>query len=82
MNRHYITEENRIYLLDKNWNILAEVNFEEVDKKTYNIFRTFVDDSLRWQGIGNELVEKAVTYLTSKWYIVSATCPYAKKSIE
>jgi predicted GNAT family acetyltransferase len=37
-----------------------------------------VDDSLRGQGIGSELVEKAITYLTAKWYQVSATCPYAK----
>jgi predicted GNAT family acetyltransferase len=82
MTRDYITEENRIYLPDENWNILAEINFEEVDKKTYNISRTFVDDSLRWQGIGSELVEKALSYLTSKWCIVSASCPYAKKSIK
>ena len=80
MNRNYVTEENRIYLPDENWNILAEINFEQVDDKTYNISHTFVDDSLRGQGIGSELVEKAITYLTAKWYQVSATCPYAKKS--
>ena len=78
MTRAYITEENRIYLQDENWNILAEIDFEKVDEKTYNISRTFVDDSLRGQGIGSELVEKAITYLTAKWYQVSATCPYAK----
>lgn len=80
MNRNYVVEENRIYLQDENWNILAEIDFEKVDEKTYNISRTFVDDSMRWQGIGSELVEKAINYLTAKWYQVSATCPYAKKS--
>lgn len=79
MNRNYITEENRIYLQDGNWNILAEINFEKIDEKIYNISRTFVDDSMRWQGIGSELVEKAIIYLTEKWYKVTATCPYAKK---
>ena len=78
MNRNYITEENKIYLQDENWNILAEIDFEKIDEKTYNISRTFVDDSLRGQGIGSELVEKAITYLTWKWYKVSATCSYAK----
>ena len=82
MNRNYITEENRIYLQDENWNILAEIDFEKIDEKTYNISRTFVDDSLRWQGIGSELVEKAITYLMEKWYKVSATCSYAKKSVK
>ena len=80
MNRNYVTEENRIYLPDENWKILAEIDFEKVDDKIYNISHTFVDDSLRGQGIGSELVEKAITYLTEKWYKVSATCPYAKKS--
>jgi predicted GNAT family acetyltransferase len=82
MTRNYITEENRIYLPDENWNILAEIDFEQVDDKTYNISHTFVDDSLRGQGIGSELVEKAITYLTAKWYQVSATCPYAKKEFK
>jgi len=81
MTRNYITEENRIYLPDDNWNILAEIDFEQVDDKIYNISHTFVDDSLRGQWIGSELVEKAMTYLISKWYNVTATCPYAKKQI-
>ncbi len=82
MTRNYITEENRISLQDENWNILAEIDFEKMDEKTYNISRTFVDDSLRGQGIGSELVEKAITYLTWKWYKVSATCSYAKKTVK
>ena len=81
MDRNYITEENRIYLPDENWNILAEIDFEKVGEKIYNISRTFVDDSVRWQGIGSELVEKAINYLTSKWYKVSATCSYAREVI-
>lgn len=80
MTRNYITEENRIYLPGESGDILAEIDFEKVDEKTYNISHTYVDDSLRRQGIGSELVEKAINYLTSRWYKVSATCPYAKKS--
>ena len=81
MTRNYVTEQNRIYLPDENWDVLAEINFEKVDEKTYNISHTFVDDSLRGQWIGSELVEKAMNYLTWKWYKVTATCPYAKKNI-
>ncbi len=82
MTKNYITEENRIFLQDENWNILAEIDFDKINEKTYNISRTFVDDSLRGQGIGSELVEKAITYLTWKWYKVSATCSYAKKTVK
>ena len=49
---------------------------------SYNIYHTFVDDSMRWHGIGSELVEKAINHLTSKWYKVSATCSYARKSLK
>ena len=82
MTRNYITEENRIYLPDENGKVLAEIDFEKIDEKTYNISHTFVDDSLRWQGIGSELVEMAVAYLMRKWYKVSATCSYAKKTVK
>jgi predicted GNAT family acetyltransferase len=47
MSRNYITEENRIYLPDESGDILAEIDFEKVDEKTYNISHTFVDDSMR-----------------------------------
>ena len=82
MDRNYITEENRIYLPDENGNVLAEIIFEKVDDSSYDIKRTFVDDSVRWQGIGSELVEKAINHLTSKWYKVLATCSYARKSLK
>lgn len=82
MKRTYITDENRMYLPDENGKVLAEIVFEKVDENTYDIKHTFVDDSLRGQGIGSELVEKATTYLAEKWYKVTATCPYAKKSIK
>ena len=79
MLQNYITEENRIYLPDENWNILAEVTFEKINDEIYNIDHTFVASSLRWQGIANKLVENAVDYIHSKWYEASATCSYAKK---
>ncbi len=47
MNRNYITEKNRIYLPNETGNVLAEIDFEKIDEKTYNISHTFVDDSLR-----------------------------------
>jgi hypothetical protein len=66
MTRNYITEENRIYLPDENGKILAEIIFEKTDENSYDIKHTFVDDSMRGQGIGSELIEKAITYLTVK----------------
>lgn len=75
----YITQPDWIYLTNNNGNIFAEITFEQVDDKTYDIYHTFVDESMRGQWIADELVEKAVDYIKSQWFSVTASCPFAKK---
>ena len=75
-------EENRIYLENSNGDVIAEIEFEEIKDGVYNIFHTFVDESLRGQGIASKLVERAVSYIKSKNGKVEATCSYAKKLLE
>ena len=72
-------EENRIYAENENGETLAEVTFYEIEKGKYNIDHTFVDDSLRGQGIGSKLVKEAVKTLTEKGAQIEATCPFAQK---
>ena len=79
MKYEYIIQPDWIYMTDDDWNILAEITFEQVDNKTYDIDHTFVDESIRWQGIADELVEKAVDYIQSQWFSVTASCPFAKR---
>ena len=75
-------EENRIYIEDSNGEVIAEIEFEEVRDGVYNIFHTFVDESLRGQGIASKLVEKAVEVIKNRNGKVEATCSYAKKWLE
>ena len=72
-------EENRIYAENEEGQTIAEVTFYEIEKGKYNIDHTFVDDSLRGQGIGSKLVQKAVQTLTEKGAQIEATCPFAQK---
>ena len=44
----YIEDNNRIYVEDNN-KVVAEINYEKIDDNTYNIYHTFVDESLRGQ---------------------------------
>lgn len=74
-------EENRIYY-EKDGKILAEIEFEKIGENTYNIYHTFVDESLRGQGVASKLVEKAVEEITNKNGKVEATCSYAKAWLE
>ena len=76
----YIIDQNRIYANNEDNKIIAEIDFEKVDENTYNIYHTFVDESLRGQGIANELVTRAYKEITEvRKSKVTATCSYASK---
>ena len=79
---NYIVEENRIYKKDNNEKIIAEITFNQISEDTYNIDHTFVDESLRGQGIAKELVEKAIEEIRKKNGKIEATCSYAKHYLE
>ncbi len=78
----FIVEDNRIYLKGENGKIIAEIDFEQKEDGVYNIFHTFVDESLRGQGVASKLVKKAVEEIKKKGSKIEATCSYAKKWIE
>ena len=78
----FIKEDNRIFLEDENAKIIAEIEFEEIESGKYNIYHTFVDESLRGKGIASKLVQEAVNEIKSKKGTVQATCSYAKKWLE
>ena len=79
---NFIKEQNRIYLQDETGKLLAEITFKEMEKGIYNIDHTFVDVSLRGQGIASKLVEEAVKEIEAKGGKVEATCSYARSWLE
>jgi len=79
---NFIKEENRIYLADENKNVIAEIEYQKIEDNTYNIYHTFVDESLRGKGIASKLVEEAVKEIKAKGGKVQATCSYAKAWLE
>ena len=78
----FIKEEGRIYLEDKNGKVIAEITYEDMKDGTYNINHTFVDESLRGQGIAQKLVEEAIKEIKNKNGKITATCTYAKRYLE
>ena len=75
----FIKEENRIYATNIDNETVAEVTFYEIENGLYNIDHTFVDDSLRGQGVGSKLVQEAVNTIREKGAQIQATCPFASK---
>ena len=70
----FIKEENRIYAANSNNETIAEVTFYEIENGVYNIDHTFVDNSLRGQGIGSKLYEALEEELKSRGVINLNAC--------
>lgn len=74
-------EPGRVYANDPSGAILAEVTFPFV-ANVANINHTYVDSSLRGQGIADKLLTAAVEQIRSAGCKARPTCSYAVKWFE
>ena len=72
-------ESNRIFQEDEAGQVIAEITFPETTPGLFVIDHTFVDSSLRGQGIASKLVQAAVDEIKKRGGQVKATCSYAAK---
>ena len=72
-------DENKIYLTDPDGKTIAEVNIPEKEPGVRDIERTFVDDSLRGQGIADKLLTAVVDRLQNEGKKAIPSCSYAVK---
>ncbi|MGI5928821.1 tRNA adenosine(34) deaminase TadA [Pseudoflavonifractor sp.] len=70
-------EDNRIFLPDGKGGVLAEITFPVGADGLPVIDHTFVDNSLRGQGVAGKLMEAAVAALRQSGRQAHATCSYA-----
>ncbi|MGI6106982.1 MAG: GNAT family N-acetyltransferase [Lachnospiraceae bacterium] len=73
----WTTEDSRIYLTDENGKKIAEVLFPKTGENEYTVTHTWVDDSLRGQGIAGKLMEAAVKRIRELGGTPKAQCSYA-----
>lgn len=62
----FIKEDNRIYSLDENGKLVAEITFPNLSDTAVNIDHTFVDDSLRGRGVAAKLVLAAAETIRAR----------------
>ena len=74
-------ERERIFALDEQGKLVAEVTFP-VSEGVADIDHTFVDQSLRGQGVAGQLLEAAVRQIRAEGLRAKATCSYAVKWFE
>lgn len=78
----FIKERERIYANDENGKMICEITFPEVEPGLFDIDHTFVDDSLRGQGIAGKLMDQAVETIRENGGNIRATCSYAVTWLE
>lgn len=79
---NFIHEDHKIYLNDENQHMIAVVTFPRVQDNVVNIDHTYVDNSLRGQGIAGKLMNETVIQLREKNWKAKLTCSYAVKWFE
>lgn len=78
----FIHETNKIYLNDSNNHMVAVVTFPKVNENVVTIDHTYVDGSLRGQGIAGKLMDETVAQLRENHLKAKPTCSYAAKWFE
>lgn len=73
----FIYEPEVIYAVDSDGKRVAELTFHPISGDIVEIDHTFVDDSLRGQGVANRLVNAAVTQIAEQKKKIIPTCSYA-----
>lgn len=66
----------KISLIDENKKEVAKITFPEISPNVYDIQKTFVDDSLRGQGIAGKLVQMAISEINKRGGEITASCSY------
>lgn len=78
----FIHDQNKIYLNDENNHMIAVVTFPKVKENVVNIDHTYVDSSLRGQGVAGRLMEETVNELRENNLKATLSCSYAVKWFE
>ena len=76
-----IVNENSIVYKENN-KVVAEIDFPSTNENEITITHTFVDESLRGQGMAKKLVLEVIAIAKEKNLTLKATCSYAKKFLE
>jgi predicted GNAT family acetyltransferase len=70
-------EEGRIFSENENGELMAEATYEVMENGELNIEHTFVNPSLRGQGIADKMMVEVAMYLRKSGKKAIATCTYA-----
>ncbi|MGX7420215.1 GNAT family N-acetyltransferase [Carnobacterium gallinarum] len=74
--------ENRFYKNDENGKMIAEVTYVPAGSEKVILDHTFVDPSLRGQGIAGQLVKRVVDEMRVEGKKIVPLCPFARAEFD
>ncbi len=74
-------DRNSFYINDTSGKLVAQMSFSQTDHIII-VASTFVDDSLRGQGVGRQLLDEVVKLAVATNKKILPLCPYAKSVFE
>lgn len=69
------------FFIDEDGEWIAEMTYFRSGDDEITIDHTEIDEKLRGEGIGEDLLAEAVKFARAEGLKVKATCPYAKKKL-
>lgn len=75
-------KDNMIYLENEQGEVVAKITFPETEEGVVDINHTFVDVSLRGQGVAGKLMEEAYRKIKEENKKAVPTCSYAVQWFE
>ncbi len=76
------TEKSGSFEIRENNIVLAELNFNKLENGVIDAYHTFVDSSLRGQGVAEKLYLELIQYAKEKGYKIIPTCSYIGRRIQ
>ena len=70
------------FFIEKDGDWIAEMTYRREGARKIVIDHTEVDESLRGEGIGEQMVEEAVKYARANNLLIKPTCPFVKSMLE
>jgi hypothetical protein len=74
---NFIYEDHRIYVLNEEGKVIVNATFPWIKEGVVVVDHTYVDPSLRGQGVASNLMHEVCAFAKKKSYKMVATCPYA-----
>jgi hypothetical protein len=80
--RHAASPTRGAFVIERDGQRLAEMTYVRAGAERIIIDHTFVDEALRGEGVGMQLLEATVAWACAERLKVIALCPFAKAMFE